>query len=166
MMKALILDANYYPIRIVDWQKAMILFFTDRAQVVDYHEDIQIHSSTRSFKLPKVLRLYSKITNLAHIKFNRENLFTRDDYQCQYCYKEFVKKDLTFDHVFPKSRGGSTSWTNIVACCAPCNSKKADKTPKEAGMRLLKKPIEPKWTPFYGLKKIVKSNIFDDWLPF
>lgn len=164
MMKALVLDATYFPVQIIDWKKAMILFFTDRAEVVDYHDDIEIRSTSESFKLPKVLRLFTKINTLTHVKFNRLNVFHRDKFQCQYCYKKFRENELTLDHVLPKSRGGKTNWTNIVASCHDCNNRKGPRTPEECHYKLLNKPIEPKWTPMMAFKlNQLEKSLFKDW---
>lgn len=163
-MKALVLDATYFPVKIIDWKKAMTLFFTERAEVVDYHDDIEIRSPSSSFKLPKVLRLYKKVNTIGQVKFNRSNVFYRDKFICQYCYKKFLAVDLTLDHVFPKSRGGDTSWTNIVACCGKCNSKKADRTPEECGFKLLTTPKIPAWSPFLSFKlSKAEKKIFGSW---
>jgi 5-methylcytosine-specific restriction endonuclease McrA len=150
--KALLLDSSYYPIQIIDWKKAMILFFTGRAEVVEHHEDINIRSTSESFRLPSVLRLFQSFKNFSRVKFNRNNVFARDKYLCQYCGDKFSRDELTFDHVMPKSRGGATNWHNIVTSCHTCNNKKADRTPEECGFTLLKKPKEPIWHPLIGLR--------------
>lgn len=165
VMKALLLDASYYPIQIVDWKKAMILFFTDRAEVIEHHDDIEINSTYETFKLPKVLRLFQNFRNFAEVKFNRSNVFYRDKHKCLYCGDKYDQKELTFDHVIPKSRGGPTSWDNIVTCCHACNNKKANRTPEEAKMPLLSRPKKPKWTPgmAFRLGKN-ESTVFSNWL--
>jgi 5-methylcytosine-specific restriction endonuclease McrA len=165
VMKVLLLDASYYPIQIIDWKKAMILSFGGRAEVIEHHDDIRIKSVDRSWKLPKVLRLFQNFRNFSKVKFNRNNVFFRDRYQCQYCGDKFEAKLLTFDHVMPKSRGGPTSWTNIVTCCHGCNNKKADRTPEEAQMPLLKRPKEPKWSPIIAFKLGRHDmSLFSSWL--
>jgi 5-methylcytosine-specific restriction endonuclease McrA len=165
VMKALLLNSSYYPVEIIDWKKAMILFFTGRAEIVEHHENLQVNSTNETYKLPKVMRLFGNFKSFSRIKFNRTNLFYRDKHLCQYCGDKFNEKELTFDHVIPKSRGGETSWTNIVSCCDGCNSKKANRTPKEWGVRLLKIPIEPKWTPKMAFKLSKNEfSIFSSWL--
>lgn len=151
-MKTLILDATYYPVQFVDWKKAMVLFFNHRAEVVDFHEDIEIRSTYQSYKLPKVLRLFQKVKALTRVKFTRSNVFYRDKYQCQYCLLKLKETELTLDHVLPKSRGGGTTWENIATSCHKCNNKKGHHTPEEVGLRLHKKPIEPKWSPQYAFR--------------
>jgi 5-methylcytosine-specific restriction endonuclease McrA len=164
-MKALLLDSSYYPIQIIDWKRAMILFFTDRAEVVEHHQDLEINSTNKSYKLPKVMRLFGSFKNFSRVKFNRSNIFYRDRHQCQYCGDKFKADELTFDHVMPKSRGGLSSWENIVSCCATCNNKKAARTPEEWGKKLLKIPIEPKWTPMMVLRlSKPERSLFSSWL--
>jgi 5-methylcytosine-specific restriction endonuclease McrA len=96
------------------------------------------------------------------INFNRPNLYRRDDHSCQYCGAQLPNRNLTVEHVLPRSRGGPTTWENCVAACKRCNSDKADKTPKEAGMRLRKKPAKPKWK--VGIR--VPQEVRASWKPF
>lgn len=164
MEQTLLLDASFYPIQMIDWKKALTLFFTERAEVVEHHKDIEVRSTHDSFKLPKVMRLFYKVTNVNFVKFNRLNVFYRDNFQCQYCGGHFKRKELTLDHVHPKSKGGKTEWTNIVSACGPCNSKKADKVLKDSKMKLLKKPVEPKWMSLFLIKLGHKDkSVWHDW---
>lgn len=150
--KALLLDSSYYPVQIVDWKKAMVLFFTGRAEVVEHHDKVKIRSTNAHFKLPKVMRLFGAFKRYTNVKFNRTNVFARDRHLCQYCGERFPRDELTLDHVLPKSRGGKTDWNNIVTSCHDCNNRKADRTPRECGFTLLRKPRQPRWTPFFGLR--------------
>ena len=145
MQQTLLLDSRYYPIQIIDWKKALTLFFTDRAEVVEEHESAVVNSTHATFKLPKVMRLHSHMKILPKAKFNRKNVFYRDKFTCQYCGHLGKEKDLTLDHIMPRSRGGTTSWLNIVTACEPCNIKKADKLLEHTSMHLLKEPYEPLW---------------------
>jgi len=144
---SLLLNATFEPIGIISWRKAIILSYLGKAEVVSAYNQV-IHSVTRSMILPAVLRLtrYVKYRR-REVKFTRRNIYIRDKYRCQYCGKIFEPKDLTYDHVIPRSRGGKTTWTNVVTCCHTCNRKKGGRTPKEAGMRLLALPKEPQWHP-------------------
>jgi len=81
------------------------------------------------------------------IGFNRQNLFKRDEHSCQYCGVDLPGSELQIEHIMPRSRGGPTTWENTVAACGDCNSRKADKTPREAGMKLRSKPAAPRWKP-------------------
>lgn len=164
MEQTLLLDASFYPIQMIDWKRALTLFFTERAEVVEHHQDIEVRSTHKSFKLPKVMRLFAKVGHNRFVKFNRLNVFYRDNFQCQYCGQHFRRKELTLDHVYPKSKGGKTSWTNIVTACGTCNSKKADKSLEDANMKLLKKPVPPKWISFFLLKLGPKDkSLWSNW---
>ena len=156
-MRVLLLDKRYQPIKIISWKKAMSLLVTGRAEAVVEYEDVWIRSTTKSFKLPSILKmlvgLAKKMTR--KIPFSRANVFERDSYNCQYCGVKEISENLTFDHIIPRSRGtpdSVTSWINIATCCIPCNRKKANRTPEEAGMKLLKKPEVPRWTPQFALR--------------
>lgn len=147
MMRTLLLDCNYFPVKIISWQKAMILFLSNRAEVVDEYDDKLIRTVSKSFKLPKILRLFQTHKLSRNVKFTRMNVFYRDNFQCQYCALKLSSSELTFDHVIPVSQDGKTNWDNVVTCCRNCNSKKGSKTPKEANMQLLRPPRKPRWSP-------------------
>ena len=167
MQQTLLLDSSYYPLQMIDWKKALTLFFTQRAEVVENHRDVIIHSPNQNFKLPKVMRLFCKIGDVNIVKFNRLNVFFRDDFKCQYCLSKFRASDLTLDHVIPRSRGGPTSWENIVSACEACNSKKADKLPHEINMNPFKTPREPRWIHMFLLRLNSKEReVWQDWLFF
>lgn len=168
MRQTLLLDASFYPIQMIDWKKALTLFFTERAEVVELHQDIEIKSTHSSFKLPKVMRLFYKVGNVNFVKFNRLNVFSRDKFICQYCGNHFKSKDLTLDHVVPRSKGGKTEWNNIVSACSPCNTKKADKLLRDiSSMQLLRKPFEPKWMSLFIFKLSMKEkSVWYDWFHF
>ena len=104
-------------------------------------------------QIPRVIRLniYSKTPKMT-LRLTRRNLFARDKHQCQYCGKSFSPIDLSVDHVIPRSRGGKTSWENVVCCCLRCNSKKGDRTPSEAGMDLIAEPKRPQRNPQLQIK--------------
>ncbi len=126
----------------------MKLKWEDVADVVSEYET-EVCSPSVRWKIPAVMRLRKlpKIGN-RQIKFSRQNIYTRDHYKCQYCGQEKSPEHLTYDHVMPRSKGGKTDWTNIVAACVTCNGKKGDKTCEQANMFPLKKPIKPKTLPF------------------
>ncbi len=112
-----------------------------------------IRAPSFQIQVPRIVRLYryDKIPKLT-LRFNRRNLFARDGNQCQYCAKNYPLAQLSFDHVVPRSRGGSTTWENVVCCCLRCNSKKGDRTPEEAGFKLIRKPGKPKQNPLLSVK--------------
>ena len=132
---ALVLNADfrplsYYPLSLWPWQEVIKAVFLERVEVVSTY-DFAVHSPSFEMKLPSVVALKSFIAQDRPPAFTRFNLFLRDAFACQYCGSQ---GDLTFDHIQPRSRGGSTSWTNIVTACAPCNLRKGGRTPAEAGM--------------------------------
>ena len=125
--------------------------------------DKEVRSVSFTFKLPSVVRLlkFVRTRRRPQVQFTRANIYTRDNYTCQYCAKGFHSEDLTFDHVVPSSQGGIKSWENIVTCCFKCNRKKADKTPEQAGMHLLREPKKPVYNPIFrvtmGIKRTPES---------
>lgn len=148
----MILNSGYEPIKVVSWQKAIILWLQDKVEVLEYHT-IYVHSASATFQLPSVLRLRSYVRPYFGfgVKLSRQNIFLRDNKTCQYCHKHFSEKKLTIDHVLPISRGGRHEWSNVVAACSQCNNKKGSLTPVEAGMNLLRTPSKPRWLPSWDL---------------
>lgn len=155
--KVLLLNSTYEPLKILTWQKAIMLYFGEKASIIESYSDFDL--GTQKFTMPCpaviVLRKYAKINN-KKVTFSRSNIFSRDNYSCQYCLEAPGSNKLTFDHVLPRSRGGKTEWTNIVACCYPCNFKKADRTPQEAAMKLAKVPTHP--ATFSELSRAFKTS--------
>jgi len=144
---ALVLNADfqplsYYPLSLWSWQQAVKAVFLNRVHVLSVYER-QVHSPSCSMPLPSVIALKDYIAPPKRAAFTRFNLFLRDDFTCQYCGG---KEELTFDHVIPRSRGGRTTWENVVAACSACNLRKGNRLPHEAGMLPLRAPHEP--SPF------------------
>ncbi len=110
-------------------------------------------------RLPRViiLKFFDRLP-IKEVKFHRANIYDRDKHQCQYCGKYFNDKELNLDHVIPRNRGGRSSWENVVTSCIPCNSRKRDRLPHEAGMRLIRKPVKPKSRPFVSLAQSQKKH--------
>jgi len=147
-LKALVLNSSYEPLRIVSWQKALVMWFQDKVEILEYHSAF-VRSVSSSFNLPSVLKLksYIKPKKMDGVRFCRENIYIRDNFTCQYCAQKFAPKELTIDHVLPASQGGPKIWTNVVTACRKCNQTKADRTPEKAKMPLLKQPKAPNWLP-------------------
>lgn len=145
---ALILNAGYEPVKVVSWKKAILLWLQNKVEVIEFHRQT-VASPSRHFLLPSVLRLktYVKPHYASGVRLSRQNIFLRDHSTCQYCRTRISEKKLTIDHVVPLSRGGTHTWTNVVAACSSCNNKKGSKTPDQANMKLLKIPVAPKWLP-------------------
>jgi 5-methylcytosine-specific restriction endonuclease McrA len=145
MEQALLLNASYEPLKIVDWQKAITLWCQGKVEVIAVH-DREIRSVSFTFKLPSVIRLLRFVRikrRFDYVPFSRENIYTRDGDACQYCSQVFPRAELTFDHVVPVAQGGRKDWENIVTCCVDCNRRKGGRTPAEAGMHLVKVPRRP-----------------------
>ncbi len=145
MNKVLLLDKHNHPINICSWKRALILLIKGKAENARILNDIESMIKIENILIPRVIKLtYDLAVPYKELPFCRENILVRDDFVCQYCGKKFKAEELTLDHVFPKSRLGPDIWENIVACCKDCNQKKADRTPKEARMHLLRRPYRPK----------------------
>ena len=138
----LVLNATFEPINVCTVRRAVVLLLKDKAEVIE-HGDWQLHSATHTIAGPVVIRLvtYVRIPRGTHRrKITRRAVFARDNWTCQYCGS---RSSLTVDHVVPRSKGGLSSWENIVASCAPCNRRKGNALPRQAGMRLLRQPRTP-----------------------
>ena len=144
---ALVLNAdfrplNYFPLSLWSWQDAVKAVCLDRVTIVSEYED-SISSPSFEMKLPSVIALKEYVPQVRNPAFTRFNVFLRDKFSCQYCGTPHAAADLTFDHVVPRSRGGRTTWQNVVAACSPCNLRKANKLPEQCGMMPLSMPVAP-----------------------
>jgi 5-methylcytosine-specific restriction endonuclease McrA len=115
-------------------------------------EDEMVHTISFKIRIPRVivLMVFDRVPN-KEVKFTRHNVFERDRNTCQYCGVVFDRSGLNLDHVIPRDKGGQTTWENVVCSCIPCNTRKGNRLPEQAGMRLLRKPKRPKWRPFVHL---------------
>ena len=178
----LVLNRFYMAVHVVSVRRSLVLLYRDLAEVIhvengqyfnydfeswlelsefisadpenDANETMDwIRSVNFSIQVPRVVRLnfYDKVPQLT-LRFNRRNLFARDGNSCQYCGKVFPLSQLSFDHVDPRSRGGKTTWENVVCCCLKCNTRKGDRTPEQAGMKLIRKPVRPRQNPLLSVK--------------
>ncbi|MEI8377960.1 MAG: HNH endonuclease [bacterium] len=139
MEKVLLLNASDEPLRVCTWRRAFMLVLKGKADEVSY---LDSYIDKQESQIPSIIKMrYYVAVPLQELPFSKHNIFVRDDYTCQYCGKQH--KHMTLDHVFPKSRGGDYSWENIVTACPECNQKKANRTPEEAGMKLLNQPYRP-----------------------
>jgi 5-methylcytosine-specific restriction endonuclease McrA len=128
-------------------------------------EDDWVRTASTQIQVPRVIRLlaYEKIPRHT-VKFNRRNIFARDNNQCQYCGKRQSTSDLSLDHVVPRSQGGQSTWENIVCACIDCNVRKGGRTPKQAHMSLIRRPEKPKRSPLLNLK--LTSKKYQSWRTF
>lgn len=157
MQSTLLLDQSYMPLDIIKWTEAISLFFLGKCEIIEEYEE-EIHSTYLVIKMPAVVRLIKSFRHKKKkVKFSRLSIYARDGFQCLYCGCKGKIKDLTFDHIVPRSRGGKTTWINIATSCVPCNLEKANRTPTEAKMKLIKIPEEPKWLPVVMIKLSERS---------
>ncbi|MBN9063006.1 MAG: HNH endonuclease [Rhizobiales bacterium 65-9] len=165
---ALVLNADYrplsyYPLSLWSWQDAIKAVFMDRVNIVSEY-DREVRSPGFSMKLPSVVSLKSYVKPSRHPAFTRFNVFLRDRFACQYCG---AREDLTFDHVVPRSRGGQTTWQNVVAACSPCNLRKGDKMPDQAQMRPLQWPFQPSLSQLHANGRLFPPNyLHESWLDY
>lgn len=138
--RVLVLNASFEPINVCSIRRAVVMIFKGVARVEEHNGHI-LHSQQVTMRAPSVIRL----TEYIHIPYknrslSRKNILLRDNSTCQYCMKHLPPSELTLDHVHPRSRGGDSTWDNLVACCKKCNHKKGNRTPEEAGMHLRNHP--------------------------
>lgn len=181
--KCLLLNADYTPLSIISWKKAIIWnikYSSNKNYGIDiidfYKNDYIIGSNQKKHPIPAVVRSKKFFKNNAtRVVFCKKNIFLRDAYTCQYCCQKYDPKNLTYDHVVPKSKwnrdyGSPTTWTNIVTCCVQCNRKKANRTPKQANMTLKTLPIEPnktiKYLPVSHHLRRIEDQIPQEWLMY
>lgn len=187
--QVLVLNRLWQAVNICSVRRALTLLFEGHAQVVahtdsgdfrtfDFHQwrdfssrtvqdeqDDVVRTVALRIRIPRViLLLFFDRLPRKEVKFTRHNIFERDRNTCQYCGVVFERRDLNLDHVVPRDRGGPTTWENIVCSCIRCNTRKANKSPAEAGMRLIRKPKRPKWRPF--VQVTFGSPIHDSWKHF
>jgi 5-methylcytosine-specific restriction endonuclease McrA len=143
----------------------MSLMVGGRVEVVEEYDDRICRTPSTEFFVPAVVRFCNALRrHRRSIKFSKDNVFLRDRGRCQYCGRHIAKIDATYDHVVPKSRGGATTWKNIVIACVPCNQRKGNRTPVEAKMHLLSAPRRPKH--LYGMDAGVlrfRDHMPDEW---
>lgn len=145
--QTLVLDLSYRPVDVVHWTDAITMLFSDKVEVIEEYEH-EVRSTYMVIRVPAVVRLLRRFRrDKKPVRFSRVNIYARDGYRCQYCGDRCKMGELTYDHVMPRSRGGRTEWTNIVSACSTCNGRKGGRTPEQAGMKLLKKPVQPEAMP-------------------
>lgn len=145
MSDTLVLDVQGFPVGFVSWQRAVRLYFQDRATVVTDDAERILRSASFEMGMPRVIRLRNHISRKLRLKvpMTRRNIAVRDNSTCQYCGRVLQTYEYQIEHVVPRARGGVSEWTNLVLSCGGCNKKKDDRLPHEAGLALRQKPYEP-----------------------
>jgi 5-methylcytosine-specific restriction endonuclease McrA len=159
--KCLLLNADYTPLKLISWQKAIVwsIKYSNNhnysIEIIQYYADKYIQGTNKTYSVPLIAKTF-KYFNIYNrpLKFSRHNLFIRDNYTCQYCGQSFSYNELTYDHIIPKSKfipdvKYSTNWLNITTSCVLCNRKKSNRTPDQARMKLLNTPKKPFYEPKY-----------------
>lgn len=169
--KTLILNADWVPIHLRSWQKAITMICKGKAIQVDFYKDDEIKGAHgKKYEVPAVIALRDYVhRDYKKAPLTRSNVFARDSYTCQYCLRTFRSGELTLDHVIPRSRwtgeGSPTCWTNLVTACIKCNSDKADKICSEAAMWPIKSPVQPGYDEiFFGIS--IHNRLEPEWLPW
>lgn len=143
----LVLNHNYEPLNICRAQRALILLFKGKAELIKNGRGV-IRTATDSYPMPSVIKLLCYVRRSAsEVKLTRAGVFRRDHYTCLYCGRMDI--ELTIDHVIPRNQGGPHTWENVATACHACNRRKAGRTPEQAGMKLLQKPYRPQSTTFF-----------------
>lgn len=150
-METLVLDVGMRPIDRISWTDAITqIVAKKKALVIEEYPDRYISTVNWTVKMPSVIMLLVPIRKSRAIKFSRHSVYARDKGRCQYCGERARKSEFQYEHVIPKSQGGRTCWENIVVSCMECNQRKGGRTPEQAGMRLLSKPVRPRSLPDVG----------------
>lgn len=177
--KVLVLNRSYLPVHVTIVRRALALLYQGIAHAVDEQyrtfdfdswadlaaEEDAIGLVGRAIRVPRVILLlaYDRIPRRS-VRFSRFNIYARDGNRCQYCGRQFARVDLNLDHVVPRSQGGTSVWENVVCSCHRCNRLKGGRTPVQAGMRLIRQPRRPQWTPFMAEAFSLRRH--KEWIPF
>jgi 5-methylcytosine-specific restriction endonuclease McrA len=177
----LVLNRSYLPVHVTSARRAFTLLYQGIARVVneqyqtfDFEEWSQlavardaeaVGTPSGRIRIPRVIALvaFDRLPK-RHVRFSRINLMARDNFQCQYCGRRPHRAELNLDHVVPRSLGGRSTWENVVTSCVDCNRRKGGRTPRQAHLKLLKKPERPRWTPLANL--MWSSVRYQEWRPF
>ncbi|AKQ66689.1 HNH endonuclease family protein [Myxococcus hansupus] len=175
----LVLNRYYQPVHVTSVKRAFSLLYLGVAKAIDSQYRLYefadwaelsatqdcITTIERTIRVPRVLVLsaYDHLPR-GRVRFSRLNIYARDNDTCQYCGKNLPRSELNLDHVMPRTQGGKTTWENVVCSCVPCNLKKGGRTPEQANLKLLKKPVRPRWTPLF--RGATRKVTYREWLPF
>ncbi len=177
----LVLNRSFLPIHITNVRRGFTLLYQGIARAVDEEyrtfdfqswSELSVAMNTESIgwvqgriRVPRVIVLttFDRIPK-RHVRFSRLNIYARDAFTCQYCGERPARSELNLDHVVPRSLGGRSTWENVVCSCLDCNRRKGGRTPRQARLRLRRKPVRPQWTPFVNL--MLSTVRYQEWRPF
>lgn len=177
----LVLNSFWEPVNVTTVRRAFSLLYQGIARAIDNQYQMfdfaswsalsaevngdAIRTIYRAFRVPRVILLtaYDRMPR-NHVRFSRHNIFARDRDTCQYCGAKLPRSEFNIDHVIPRSLGGTSTWENVVTSCMRCNIRKGGRTPSEAGMRLIRKPATPRWTPLWRAADL--GLRYEQWKPF
>jgi 5-methylcytosine-specific restriction endonuclease McrA len=165
MGSVLVLNATYEPLSVVSIKRAIILLLKEKAEIIEAAESY-VRSERMALPVPLVIRLvyYVRIPHRISLPVTRRSVLARDYYTCQYCGTRPGRKNLTVDHVIPRSRGGQTMWENVVTACQSCNGRKRDRTPEEANMRLRSRPKRPRYVALVLLEQATTREAWEKYI--
>ena len=177
----LVLNRSYLPVHVTTVRRAFSLLYQGLAKAVNEQyetfdfdswralavsvEDDTVGVVGGAIRVPRVILLqaFDRVPR-RHVRFSRINIYGRDQNTCQYCGTRFPRSELNLDHVVPRSQGGRSTWDNVVCSCLKCNRRKGGRTPVQAGVRLIRKPEKPRWTPIMGV--LGGRQGYPEWRPF
>jgi 5-methylcytosine-specific restriction endonuclease McrA len=162
-LRTLVLNKSWMPVGYLTWRKSFCLIFKGKAEALEYYSNT-VKTPSSEFFVPAVIRLLtsSRVPSYKTL-FSRKAILHRDKYSCQYCEQRLTSTSATMDHVIPRSKGGATTFLNVVAACITCNNKKGAKLLNQTSMRLKRKPFVPQ-IPSYQLA--IGNHISDEWIPY
>ena len=160
----LVLNQNFVPVNVCSARRGVTLVISGKAEVLEWGS-VVLRSPSVSIECPSVVRLVDLVRLPSRrVPLTRREVFLRDGYTCQYCGRK--ARDLTLDHVVPRSRGGPDTWENLVSACGTCNSRKGSKSLEQARMRLITKPREPRANPYKLIYRHIHTGPRAEWLPY
>jgi 5-methylcytosine-specific restriction endonuclease McrA len=176
----LVLNRYYQPVHVTSVKRAFSLLYQGVVKAIDQQYRLyefedwaalsaadhdSIGTISQRIRIPRVIVLSAyEYLPKGRVRFSRLNIYARDHDSCQYCGERFSRSELNLDHIIPRAHGGKTTWENVVCSCVPCNLRKGGRTPDQANMHLWKKPVRPRWTPFF--RGAHKRITYREWLPF
>lgn len=177
----LVLNRSYLPVHVTSARRAFALLYQGIARAVNeeyrtfdfeawsqlavVRDGESVGTPSGRIRVPRVIVLlaFDRLPR-RHVRFSRINIMTRDRFQCQYCGSRPARVELNLDHVVPRALGGRTTWENVVTSCLECNRTKGGRTPVQAGMELVRRPVRPRWTPLAHL--MLTGARYEEWRPF